>query len=261
MLESPTCGSVSGLLAGRRIVVLGSATGLGRAVALAAQSAGAEVLGLDDSKGFDGIDALYLADLRDPAALVAAVDAIDGPVDGLALVPDLLDKGPETTLARGVVAPRIVAQALAPRLAHGAAIAARAGPPHASWRETLPEIRAALALRSDDLAGFVARWGHHAEPSRAARLAGWAMLAWVMAQRWTWADRAIRVNAVTPAAPGGALPPVVQAVTAQPAQAGTDQAARAFVFFLSGLSQGLTGANLAADGGLSAQILTSQDGL
>lgn len=249
------------LLAGKRVVVLGTGSGLGRAVALHAQAAGAEVLGVDDHKAFDGLDALYHADLNDPAALDAAAHALPDGIDGLALLPDPGTGGPEQTLTRALLAPRHLAQALAPKLAHGAAVLVRAAPPHATWQARLGETRAALALRRDDLGGFVARWGLLAEPDRAARTAGWAMQAWVMAQHNRWADRAIRLNALTPASHDGRLPPDIVAASAKDAASGTDTAARAALFLLSDLSQGLTGANLAADGGLSARIITSLDGL
>lgn len=249
------------LLAGKRVVVLGSGSGLGQAVARYAQAAGADVLGVDDRKVFDGLTALYHADLNDPAALDAAAHALPDGIDALALLPDAGTGGPEQTLTRALLAPRHLAQALAPKLAHGAAVLARAAPPHATWQAQLGETRAAASLRWDDLDGFVTRWGLRAEPDRAARTAGWAMQAWVMAHCNRWADRAIRLNALTPASHDGRLPPDIVAASGQDAASGTDTAARAALFLLSDLSQGLTGANLAADGGLSARIMTSLHGL
>lgn len=249
------------LLAGKRVVVLGSGSGLGRAVALHAECAGAEVLGVDDRKLFDGLAALYHTDLHDPAALDAAAAALPDDIDALALLADPGTGGPEQVLARRLLAPRHLAQALAPKLAHGAAVLACAAPPHSTWHAKLGETRAAMALRWDDLGGFVARWGLLAEPDRADRTAGWAMQAWVMAQRNRWADRNIRLNALTPASHDGRLPPDIVAEGGQDAASGTDTAARAALFLLSDLSQGLAGANLAADGGLCARIMTSLDGL
>jgi NAD(P)-dependent dehydrogenase (short-subunit alcohol dehydrogenase family) len=249
------------LLTGKRVLVLGSGSGLGRAVALAAEAAGAEVLGLDDRKSFDGVSALYRADLTDPAALEAAVAALPDGIDALALLPDPGEGGPETVLARALLAPRHLAEALAPRLAANASIVARAAPPGAGWAAALSETRAAMALRWDDLPGFVARWGLNAEPARALRTAGWGMLAWVMAQRLRGAGRSLRLNAITPAAPDGRLPPAAVAASGQDAAAGTAQAAAAALFLMSDLARGLTGANIAADGGLSARITSSLDGL
>lgn len=250
------------LLAGKRVVVLGSASGLGHAVACAAESAGAEVHGIDDTRRFDGVSALYLADLHDPAALDAAIAALPDGIDGVALLPDAgADTAPTRVLARMLLAPRHLAMALAPKLAPGASVVARGAPPHASWAAALGQTRAAAALRWDDLAGFVPRWGLDAEPAQAVRTAGWAMLAWVMANRWRWAERDIRINALSPATPDGRLPPAIVAARGHEAAFGTEHAARAALFLLSDLSAGLTGSNLASDGGLAAQIQTSLDGL
>lgn len=249
------------LLAGRQVVVLGSGSGLGRAVALAAEGAGAEVLGIDDRRAFDGLTALYQADLADPAALDAAAAALPEGIDALALLPDPGAGDPASVLARALLAPRHLALAAMPKLAPGAAIVTRAAPPHETWAGSLARTRAAAALRWDDLAGFVQRWGLTAEPALAPRIAGWGMLAWAQAHRWTWAARRIRVNALTPAAPDGRLPPAISAARGVEAGAGSTGAANAALFLMSDLSAGLTGANIAADGGLSAQILTQLDGL
>lgn len=261
MRAAPELASTPLLLQGRRVVVLGSGGGLGQAVALTAGAAGAEVLGVDDARAFDGLAALYRAELSDPAALDAVVAALPEGIDALALFPDPGAGDPASVLARALLAPRHLAEALAPKLAAGAAIIARAAPPHAAWAASLAETRAAAALRWDDVAGFVTRWGLDGEPARAPRTAGWGLLAWVMAHRWAWAGRGIRVNALTPAAPDGRLPPEIAAARGLQASAGITQAANAALFLMSDLSTGLTGANLAADGGLSARITTQLDGL
>ena len=246
------------ILSGRRIAVLGSAAGLGLAVAQAAEAAGAEVHGIDEARRFDALTALYRAELTDPDALEAAAAALPDGLDGLALFPEG-DADPARCLARTLLAPRHLAEALAPRLAPGAAIVLRGAPPHESWGERLGETRAAMALRHGDVAGFVARWGLAAEPVRAARTAGWALAAWAMANRWRWPG--LRINTLTPAAPDGRLPPAIAAARGQETGEGPAQAAMAAVFLLSGLSAGMTGANLAVDGGQTAQILSRIDGL
>lgn len=244
------------LLAGRRLAVLGSGGGLGLAVARAAQAAGAEVLGIGPHPVFDHVAAFYCADLADMVAVAAALP--DG-LDGLALFPHLGGHDPAQVLAQGVIAPRDLARALAPRLAPGASIIVQGASAGADRDAALPMIRAAMALRPDDLAGFALRWGLNAEPTRAPRLAGWAMGAWAMSNRWTWPG--VRVNALTPASHDGRLPPAIAAQLGRPEGDGPDLAAQTTVFLLSALSQGLTGANISVDGGMSAQMQTSLQGL
>lgn len=64
---------MTGALSGKRALVTGAASGIGRASALALKAAGAEVLGLDVQSDPDAPVPLLAADLRDEAAVVAAV--------------------------------------------------------------------------------------------------------------------------------------------------------------------------------------------
>jgi NAD(P)-dependent dehydrogenase (short-subunit alcohol dehydrogenase family) len=246
------------LLTGRRVAVLGSGGGLGRAVAAAARAAGAEVTGIDPRAAFADVDALIRADLTDPAAIDAAAAALPDGLDALALFPDLPSGDPATVLAHGVIAPLRLAEALAPRLAPGAAIVLR-GAIQSGWGAHLAAIRAARALRSDDLPGFVTRWGLDAEPLRAPLLAGWALQAWALARATAWPG--LRINTVIPAAPDGRLPPERAAALGLAEGDGSTIAARAALYLMSPLSQGLTGAGVAADGGLSARLQTGHAGL
>lgn len=249
------------LLAGKRIAVLGSASGLGLATARAAQAAGAEVHGIDQTRNFDALAAFYMADLADADALRAVAHALPQGLDGVALLPALPDGAPRDILLHGLLAPRMVAQELAPRLAPGASIVLRGAPLTHHWDDSLSETRAAMTLRHDAVDGFVPRWGLHLDPARAVQTVGWALLAWAMAQCWTWAAQGVRINALTPASPDGHLPPRITAAMGQSAPRGTEQAAHAALFLLSDLSAGMTGANLAADGGLTAQRQSRRDGL
>jgi NAD(P)-dependent dehydrogenase (short-subunit alcohol dehydrogenase family) len=246
------------LLSGRRVAVLGSGGGLGRAVAAAAQAAGAEVTGIDPRASFAHLDTLIRADLTDPAAIDAAAAALPDGLDALALFPDLPGTDPAAVLAHGVIAPLRLAQALAPRLAPGAAIVLR-GALEMGRDGHLPAIRAARALRTGDLPAFVSRWGLDAEPARAPLLAGWALQAWALARAAAWPG--LRINTVIPAAPDGRLPPAQAAALGLAEGDGTTLAARAALYLMSPLSQGLTGAGIAADGGLSARLQTGHEGL
>jgi NAD(P)-dependent dehydrogenase (short-subunit alcohol dehydrogenase family) len=243
------------LLMGRRVVVLGSGGGLGRAVAQAARDAGAEVLGIDPRAAFGPVDALYRAG-PDEAEAVAA--ALPDDLDALVLTPDLTEPDPAVILKHGVTGPIRLAEALAPRLPPGAAIVVRGahGPDRAAH---LPAIRAGRSLRPDDATAFAARWGLTAEPARAPLLAGWAMAAWALSRAAAWPH--LRVNAITPAAPDGRLPPAQAAALGIPESEGAQIAARAAVFLISPLSMGLTGAQLATDGGLAAQTQSVHEGL
>ncbi|TVP72492.1 MAG: NAD-dependent epimerase/dehydratase family protein [Rhodobacteraceae bacterium] len=251
----------STLLSGKRIAILGSAGGLGLTLARAAQNAGAEVHGIDRNRNFEAVAAFYRADLADPDALGEVAQALPMGLDGVAFVPALPGDAPRDLLIHGLLAPRVLAQSLAPRLAHGAAIVMRGAPVSQHWEDSLPEIRAAMALRHEGVDSFIPRWGLHLDPARTSQTVGWALYAWAMAQCATLAGRGIRINTLTPASPDGSLPPTRCAVRADYETNGTLLAADAALFLLSDLSRGMTGANLVTDGGLTAQRLCRRDGL
>lgn len=223
------------LLAGRKVAVLGSAWSLGRAVAQACEGAGAEVLGIDSEPVFDHVSAFYRYDAADPLAMDAVAAALPEGLDGLALLP-------QGGLGPALAAPKRLAALVAPRMAQGGAIVAQAAPVTGDWQASLALTRAAAALRLGDEGAFAAQWSLAQEPALEARAIGWGMLAFVLAQHARWPG--IRLNALT-------TDPMTD----------PNPAAMAAVFLLSPLSLGLSGANLAADGGRSARSQTSLDGL
>ena len=69
--------------AGRRVVVTGCASGIGREVARLLIAAGAHVHGLDHVATDLPLAAFQLTELRHRDAIDAAADSIGGPIDGL----------------------------------------------------------------------------------------------------------------------------------------------------------------------------------
>lgn len=236
------------LLDGRKVAVLGSARGLGHAVAAACDAAGAEVLGIDSEPVFDHLSAFYRIEAGDPLAMDAVAAALPDGLDGLALMP-------QGGLGPALAAPKRLAALVAPRMAQGGAIVARSAPVTGDWSAALALIRAAAALRPGDEDRFAAQWSLAQEPALIDRAIGWGMLAFVLSQHARWPG--VRLNALTTCGPDARLP---LARAADPAE-GPRLAAMAAVFLLSPLSAGLNGANLAADGGMSAQTQTSLEGL
>lgn len=250
------------LLPGKRIAVLGSAGGLGLAVAEAASDAGAEVIGIDAVAGFAHVSEFFHVDPGDLGAIERLIALLPEGLDGLCLFgePGAAMRADQAVL-RCVAGPTRLAEGLAARMAPGAAIVTQ-GAPHTPERDAhLALIRAALALRPETAQGFGARWGLEAEPHLVAKTIGWAMAAWAMRHRWTWAARQQRTACVITATPDGRLPAQIAALRGAEGARGQTEAAQAAIFVLSDHSAGLTGAVLTADGGLTAQIQTTLDGL
>lgn len=247
------------LLAGKRIAVLGSASGLGLAVAAAAEAAGAEVLGIDGAARFEHLSALYRIEPGETGAAEAVAAALPEGLDGLALLPAMPEGPPARQLAEALALPRLLGDLMGPRMAPGGAILVRGAGDDAQRAGALGAIRAGVSLRPGQGAAFAARWGLDTEPTGTPRLIGWAMQAWAMGRATRWPR--IRVNALLTAAPDGRLPTAQAAALGLDPSAGPALAARAAVFLLSDLAAGLTGASLAADGGAGAQLKTSLEGL
>ena len=250
------------LLSGKRIAVLGSARGLGLAVAKATTEAGAEVIGIDAVAGFAHVSEFFRLDPGEPAAIDRLAEALPDGLDGLCLVPALDPADTvEQALLRGVMGPTRLALRLAPSMAAGGAIVTQGTAHDGARAQHLGLIRAALALRRDSAEGFGQRWGLAAEPALTPRLIAWAMEAWVMQHRWSWAPQGPRTACLVTASPDGRLPPHIAAARGLEAGMGQHQAAQAAVFMFSALAAGMTGSALAADGGLSAETQTSLEGL
>ncbi len=244
------------LLAGQRVAVVGSGGGLGQAIAAEMRAAGAEVLGIDHRRSFGPVDALYRAG---PEAAESVARALPDGLSGLVLAPDLAADDPVELLLHGLVGPIRLAEALAPRLAAGAAIVVRTAAPLPERASRLADIRAARALRPEEVRPFAARFGLLAEPARTIPLIGWAIGAWALSRAQAWPK--LRINAVLPAAPDGRLPPAQAAHLGLSEVDGVRIAARAVLLLLSPLAAGLTGVTLACDGGLSARVQCLHEGL
>lgn len=250
------------LLSGKRVAILGSARGLGLAVAKAATEAGAEVIGIDAVTGFDHVSEFFRLDPGEAAAIDRLAEALGDGLDGLCLLPGLdPTDSVEQALLRGVMGPKRLAERLAPQMAAGGVIVTRGTPHDRARAQHLGLIRAALALRPETATGFGPRWGLAAEPALTPKLIGWAMEAWALQHRWTWAAQGLRTACLVTASPDGRLPPQIATARGVEAGMGTQNAAQAAVFLLSALAAGLTGTALAADGGLSAETQTSLEGL
>jgi NAD(P)-dependent dehydrogenase (short-subunit alcohol dehydrogenase family) len=134
--------------AGKRVVVTGAATGVGAALLdLLAEIGGPEVTVLD-IKAPSGPHAQFLeTDLSDRAAVDAAVDAIDGPVDvlfnnaGVAAT-----QVPRVVLSVNYLALRRLSEALLDRIPAGGAIVNTASIAGGMWPEHVEQINELIDL-------------------------------------------------------------------------------------------------------------------
>jgi NAD(P)-dependent dehydrogenase (short-subunit alcohol dehydrogenase family) len=188
-------------LTGKTVVVTGSASGIGAAVAAIARDRGATVIGLDRNAATP--DTLQV-DLADEASITAAAAALPGHIDVLCNVAGVPGTLPAATvLAVNFLGPRLLTELLAGRLAGGAVVnvASAAG---SGWPELLDPIGELLATTS--IAEGLA-WYEKAAPDRPAYdFSKAALIVWT--RRLAWERRAAgpRVNSVSP---GGVETPIL----------------------------------------------------
>lgn len=101
------------------VVVTGAASGIGAALVEILRSQGRDVIGLDRVPG----DGILGCDLADPLSISQVVDQLPSRLGGLANVAGVPGTAPpETVLRVNVLAPRLLATALFPRLVAGSAV-------------------------------------------------------------------------------------------------------------------------------------------
>lgn len=251
------------MLTGKTIIVTGAASGIGAATARLVRAWGARVIAVDRHEPSDPVDAFLAADLSDPAAIDALVAALPAGSHGLANIAGLPPTRPAAEVLRvNLVGLKHLTVRLVPKLADGASIVNLASIAGLDWAEALPAVRASEDLGFDGVEAFCQR--HGITGARSYFFSKEALIAWTHRNRWTWRDRGIRMNAVSPGpvetpilpdfiATLGARAEEDMAVMDRPGQ--PQDIAPVVGFLLSDASTWIRGANLPVDGGLYAHVL------
>jgi NAD(P)-dependent dehydrogenase (short-subunit alcohol dehydrogenase family) len=259
------------LLRGKRIVVTGSSSGIGWETSRVLAEQGAEVLGVDVTKNFDHVEEFYRADLGDPRAIDALLDVLPEDIDGLVNNAGLPPTRDANQLLRvNLLGLKRLTYGMIDKLAEGASIVNVASLAGFGWPQAVDAIKAAEHLDFHNLDGFIARWKVTSDGGRSYFFSKEALIVWTMQNRWTWRDRGIRMNAVSP---GPVDTPILgdflQTLGARAEEdrrvmdrPGTpEDIAPVIAFLLSDMTTWIRGANIPADGGMSSNILCGMHGL
>jgi NAD(P)-dependent dehydrogenase (short-subunit alcohol dehydrogenase family) len=253
------------MLKDKTIIVTGSASGIGHETARLLTAQGARVLGVDLNRNFDHVEEFYRADLSDPRAIEALVEALPDNVDGIANIAGLPPTAPaETVLKVNLVGLKYFTLLMIAKLNQGASIVNLASLAGFGWQQSVEAIKASEHLDFDGVEEFAARWNISNEGGRSYFFSKEALVVWTMNNRWTWRDRQIRMNSVSP---GPVDTPILKdfletlgsraeedaRVMDRP---GTPQDIAPVVsFLLSDMTHWIRGTNIPVDGGMSSNIL------
>ena len=248
-------------------IVTGAASGIGAETVRVLKDQGATVIGVDRNEA-DGVDSFFQADLSDAASIDALVEQLPDGVNGLANIAGLPPTAPATAVLKvNLYGLQRLTLKLLPKLANGASIANLASLAGFGWPNAVAQCKGALAhALEDDIDGFVAEQGlETAEGGRSYFLSKEALVIWTMQNRWSWRERDITMNCVSP---GPVETPIlgdfIQTLGARAEEdmkvmdrPGKPQDVAPVVSFaLSTHAKWFRGANLTVDGGMSSHILS-----
>lgn len=258
------------MLANKTIVVTGAASGIGAACAREIQSRGATVIGVDRNEPEGAVDRFVQTDLSDPIAIDECIAAIGDGIDGLCNVAGLPPTaGRVPVLKVNFLGLRRLTEGMIGQLNDGAAIVNMASLAGFGWAEAAASVKAFIAEGNFDNVGTFCD-AHDITDARSYFFSKETLTVWTMQNRWTWRDRGIRMNSVSP---GPVDTPILAdfiATLGERAEEdmkimdrpGTPADVAPLVAFLcSDASAWIRGTNIPCDGGMSAHLLVNIHGL
>ena len=180
---------------GKRVLVVGGATGMGAAAAKAAAGLGAEVVVLDRAPVDYPVRAMIGVDLQDLAALDAAIDQLGGPVDavfsaaGISAGPGLMRIN---FIAHRHLIDRLVGEGT---LTAGSAVCLISSVAGLGWQNHLPRLTDFLSTPGYEAAD---KWVSAHEGTNTYTFSKQAINAYVAREAYPLMARGIRINAICP---------------------------------------------------------------
>ena len=257
-------------LNGRRIIVTGVASGIGLAIATDLKRRGASVVGID-LKPSDVPDTHFEADLSDPEQIDDVVGRMAPGANGLCNVAGVPPSSPpETVLGVNAKGLERLTVGLVPGLADGASIVNIASSAGSGWMGRVETLRAFDEVPFEPEALKLFAVDHDLlEAGESYFFAKEFVVTWTMRNRWTWRNRGIRVNSVSPGpvetpALGDFIETLGRAkrmmeLMDRPGQ--PSEIAPLVAFLLSDESGWIRGTNIAVDGGMTSHLAMEQSGL
>lgn len=254
------------MLFGKKIIVTGVASGIGRRTAELANQMGAEVIGIDVTEPDHQFCTFLKGDISTPAGVEKLINALPDDLDALCNVAGVSGTGGAAiTLAINFFGLKALSEGLAPKIRTGGSIVNVASMAGFGWRENTQRASSIAKLEGfPDMNKVIKDFAIPNDlgyPISKEILLVWTMLA---AHQKTFKSRHIRVNAVSP---GPVETPILtqfrQVLGDSRVDSDVDRVGRAgtaadiapvILFLCSDAARWVNGNNIATDGGLEASV-------
>ena len=199
MHAEPMNGQGAKMLQGKTLIVTGCASGIGLETARLIKRLGGRVIGVDRTMTKEHVDELYRADLSDPDMIEALVQALPAGAHGIANIAGLPPTAPAALVLKvNLVGLKAFTLGMIPKLADGASIVNLASLAGFGWAQQVPSIKASEALDFEGVDDFVRQHDAGDAHGRSYFFSKEALIAWTLKNRWTWRERGIRMNSLSP---------------------------------------------------------------
>jgi NAD(P)-dependent dehydrogenase (short-subunit alcohol dehydrogenase family) len=249
---------------GKRVVVTGSASGIGAATARLAAERGADVVGVDINEPGSHEGTFVQGDLSDPAGVDALVAKIGGPVDALFNCAGLSGGAAPAVPVMKVnfIGTRRLTEGLLEQMTSGASIASVASLGGLGFEENVDAVRDFLGQDGWDAA--VTWCENHPEQfeSGGYGFSKQSLIVWSMDRSYDLAHRGIRINTIGPGVTdtpmlddSRKLYPAIDEMEKPLGRAATpEEQANILLFLNCDAASYLTGVNIWTDGGRTAAV-------
>ena len=253
---------------GKRVIVNGCYSGMGEATARQLLELGAEVHGFDYKETALDLASFTQVDLRDPAAIDAAVAGVGGKVDALFNCAGLPQTSPPLDVMKvNYAAMRRVTEQVLPLMSEGAAIASISSTAGMGWSRKLPML---MELVKHDTYESAMQWCEKNPETvhEGYTLSKEAIIVWTMLTSAHLIKRGIRLNCTLP---GPTQTPMMNHFESkteakvlnafiQPInrRSTPEEQAAALIYLNSDRSSYINGVALPVDGGFLGGVATGQ---
>lgn len=255
----------------KRIVVTGAASGIGAETAKTLKARGATVIAVDINEPEGNADQYVRADLSDPASIEAAVKMIPEGIDALCNIAGLPPTRDRVLVLKvNFLGLRHFTELMIDKLNNPASIVNVASLAGVGWPEAGPQIKNLIALRDFNAVEKICdENGVTQEGGRSYFFTKETLIVWTMMNRWTWRDRGIRMNCVSPGPVETPILPDFLETLGERAEEDMkvmdrpgrpEDIAPVIAFMCSDGSGWIRGANIPCDGGMYQHILCNMHG-